>query len=147
MKHLILFLTLLTLASCSSTRRATSTTTIERDSINHATHQFDSIMSSRYHRDSIYVHDSIYIFEKGDTVTKYVEKVRYKWQVLQDTVIRDRIITDTLYVSDTEYITVEKPVYIEKELKWFNKGFLWIGKISLFAIFLYISAIFVRHHK
>lgn len=144
MKHLILFLALLTLASCASTRRATSTTTIERDSSHHATHQLDSIKSLRYHRDSIYVHDSIYIFEKGDTVTKYVEKVRYKWQVLQDTIIRDRIITDTLYVTETEYITVEKPVYIEKELKWFNKGFMKLGKLSLFAILLYLAAIYVR---
>lgn len=58
-------------------------------------------------RDSIYVHDSIYVREKGDTV--FVNK----WHTLY----KDRLLRDTIYVNRTDTIRVPYPV--EKELsKW-----------------------------
>ena len=125
MKHFVFIVSLLMLASCASTRHA-STTRIDRDSTYHYARQLDSL------------------YEKGDTVTKYVEKTLYKWRTRTDTVYRDRLRVDTLYIERTDSVTVEKPVYIEKPIKWYNQGFMWLGKMCcialiLWAIFLYLK--------
>ena len=55
-------------------------------------------------RDSIYLHDSVYVVQKSDTV--FLEKVR--------TLYRDRMSVDTFLLCDTIYnervVTVEKKV-------------------------------------
>lgn len=56
----------------------------------------------KYHRDSIYIRDSVIIQEKGDTVFK--DRWRTEW--------KDRIIHDTVNHTDTVYI--EKEVFREK---------------------------------
>lgn len=143
MKHFVFIVSLLMLAGCASTRHA-STTRIDRDSTYHYTRQLDSLYRAFWQRDSVYKRDSIYIYEKGDTVTKYVEKTLYKWSTRTDTVYRDRLRVDTLYIERTDSVTVEKPVYIEKPIKWYNQGFMWLGKMCcialiLWAIFLYLK--------
>ena len=143
MKHFVFIVSLLMLASCASTRHA-STTRIDRDSTYHYAQQLDSLYRAFWQRDSVYKRDSIYIHEKGDTVTKYVEKTMYKWRTRTDTVYRDRLRVDTLYIERTDSVTVEKPVYIEKPIKWYNQGFIWLGKMCcialiLWAIFLYLK--------
>lgn len=143
MKHFVFIVSLLMLAGCASTRHA-STTRIDRDSTYHYTRQLDSLYRAFWQRDSVYKRDSIYIYEKGDTVTKYVEKMLYKWRTRTDTVYRDCLQVDTLYIERTDSVTVEKPVYIEKPIKWYNQGFMWLGKMCcialiLWAIFLYLK--------
>ena len=56
----------------------------------------------KYHRDSIYIRDSVIIHEKGDTVFK--DRWRTEW--------KDRIIHDTVNHTDTVYI--EKEVFRER---------------------------------
>lgn len=56
----------------------------------------------KYHRDSIYIRDSVIIHEKGDTVFK--DRWRTEW--------KDRIIHDTVNHTDTVYI--EKEFFREK---------------------------------
>ena len=95
-------------------------------------------------RDSIYQHDSIFVREKGDTVTKYVEHIRYQYKLHTDTMYRDRLRIDTLFINRTDSVTVEKPVYIEKPIKWYNRAFIWGGKLCcialiLLALFLYLK--------
>lgn len=143
MKHFVFIVSLLMLASCASTRHA-STTRIDRDSTYHNAHRLDSLYRAFWQRDSVYKRDSIYIYEKGDTVTKYVEKTLYKWRTRTDTVYRDRLRVDTLYIERTDSATVEKPISIEKPIKWYNQGFMWLGKMCcialiLWAIFLYLK--------
>lgn len=142
MKHLFTILAAILLASCASTRYA-STYDESRDNTRVSTHQLNSIFARLMQRDSIYIRDSIYVREKGDTVTKYVEKALYKWRTRSDTVYRDRLRVDTLYTERTDSVTVEKPV-IEKQIKWYNQGFMWLGKMCcialiLWAIFLYLK--------
>lgn len=48
-------------------------------------------------RDSVYIRDSIYVREKGDTV----------------------------YMERCDSIRVEKPVYIEKPRRWYETGLMW----------------------
>lgn len=143
MIHFVFIVSLLMLAGCASTRHA-STTQIDRDSTYHYTRQLDSLYRAFWQRDSVYKRDSIYIYEKGDTVTKYVEKTLYKWRTRTDTVYRDRLRVDTLYIERTDSVTVEKPVYIEKPIKWYNQSFIWLGKLCclaaiLWALFLYLK--------
>lgn len=67
----------------------------------------DTVYVNRLTVDSVLVRDSVYIHEKGDTVTEFRLKYVYRY--------KDRI--DTLYVSRRDTVSVPYPV--EKELtKW-----------------------------
>ena len=74
--------------------------------------------------DSIYVHDSIFIYIKGDTVTKHIYHTEYRdrW--------RDRYIhiTDTLHTVDSipKIVDVEKPVPYKSGYTKFTSWFFWI---------------------
>src|SRR5215510_16593493 len=76
-----------------------------------------------YLRDSIYLHDSIFVKEKGDTLI--VEKFRYLY--------RDKIIRDSIFKTDT--IRVPYPVEVIKEVKKSLTGWqnfqVWCGRIAL----------------
>lgn len=129
MKHLLWILAALLLTSCAATKR-TTTETHEREY--NSTQHLDSLFKSTLSRDSIYIHDSIYVREKGDTLYKYVEKIRYTLKV--DTVYRDSVRVEVH----------ERPVYVEKPVKWYNKGFMWLGRMCciaaiLWALFLYLK--------
>lgn len=67
----------------------------------------------RLQRDSIYVQDSVFVREKGDTV--FVDRWRY--------VYRDKLITDTLLVNDT----VRVPYPIEKQLSRWQRTKMDVG--------------------
>lgn len=81
----------------------------------------DTLYKSIYQRDSIHVHDSVTIREKGDTVifehwrTKYV----------------DRLLRDTVYRSKTDSIAVPYPV--ERKLSKWEQVCIDYGKIMLGA--------------
>ena len=141
MKHILWIVALLMLMSCAATRKAS---TEEVTDNYRSTEKLDSIFITAIQRDSIYLHDSIYVRETGDTVYKYVEKLRYKYVNSVDTLYRTIVRVDTAYVERTKVEIREKPVYIEKQVKWYNKGFMWLGRICclaaiLWAIFLYIK--------
>lgn len=143
MKHLLIIVSALILASCASMRHA-STHQVDRDSTYLSTRQLDSLYRAFWQRDSVYRRDSIHEYHNGDTVIKYVEKEVYKWRTRTDTVYRDRWRVDTMYVERADSVTVEKPVYIEKQIKWYNQGFIWLGRLCcialiLWALFLYLK--------
>lgn len=140
MKHLLCITVLLMLMSCATSRKAST----EVDNKYHYTERLDSIFITAVQRDSIYLHDSIYVKENGDTVYKYVEKLRYKYVNSVDTLYRTIVRVDTAYVDRTKLEEYEKPVYIEKKVKWYNKVCMWLGRICclaaiLWAIFLYLK--------
>lgn len=141
MKHILWIVALLMLMSCTATRKAS---TEEVTDNYRSTEKLDSIFINAIQRDSIYLRDSIYVREKGDTVYKYIEKLRYKYVNSVDTLYRTIVRVDTAYVDRTKLEVHEKPVYIEKEIKWYNKCCIWLGRICclaaiLWAIFLYLK--------
>lgn len=141
MNHIFWIAVLLLLTGCASTRKASTT---EVDNNYRSTEKLDSIFITAIQRDSIYLRDSIYVREKGDTIYKYVEKWRFKLVTTVDTVYSTTTRVDTAYVDRTKVEIREKPVYIEKQVKWYNKSFMWLGRICclaaiLWAIFLYIK--------
>ena len=81
--------------------------------------------------DSVYVHDSVSVYIRGDTVFKYKYHIQYK----------DRCIvinkSDTLIVRDSIPYTVE----VNKQLSNTDRAFLNIGKIASVCIFIGILAL------
>ena len=88
----------------------------------------DTLKITKYERDSIYVHDSTLIHDKGDTVL--IEKWHTQW--------RDRIVHDTLYQSKTDSIPypVEVIKEVPAELTWWQQARLHLANILLFALLL-----------
>ena len=143
MKHLFTILAAILLAGCASTHYA-STYEGSRDSTRVSTHQMDSIFSRLMQRDSIYVHDSIYVREKGDTVYQYVEKLRYKYVNSVDTMYKYRNLRDTVYIERCDSIRVEKPVYIEKPRRWYEKGLMCAGGMCCIALILWTLIMYLK---
>lgn len=83
--------------------------------------------------DSIYVRDSIFIKEKGDTIFQYKEKTKYKIEY------KDKIVnkTDTILKIDS----IEKPVIIKEEVEinkiyWWQKVLMYSGLAFLIGIII-----------
>jgi hypothetical protein len=81
---------------------------------------------TKYERDSIYIHDSTIVREKGDTML--IEKWHTRW--------RDRWMHDTVYQSRVD--SVPKPYPVEKrvpaELTWWQQTRLHLANILLYAL-------------
>jgi ABC-type anion transport system duplicated permease subunit len=91
----------------------------------------DTTYITKHQRDSIHVHDSVYLHEytKGDTV--YREKVRWR------TDIKEKLRIDTIYQSKTATVKVEKTeTVVQQESKWKRLGRM-IGKILGVALLLF----------
>ena len=79
----------------------------------------DTTYISRTHTDSIYVRDSIFVREKGDTIFRCEYRYRY----------RDRVQRDTIYKSVSD--TIRLTEFVEKELSTIDKARMFLG--DLFA--------------
>lgn len=77
----------------------------------------DSVYVDRWLRDSVYLHDSVFVnrYSKGDTV--YVDKVVTKYKY------KDRWRYDTVAVVRADSVRVPYPV--EKDLGWWEKTRLY----------------------
>lgn len=88
----------------------------------------DSVYVDRWLRDSVYLHDSVFVnqWTQGDTV--YVDKVvtRYRY--------KDRWRQDTVAVVRVDSVRVPYP--IEKDLGWWEKT-----KIGVFPILIGMIAV------
>ena len=115
------------LTSCASTRRATSS----RD-----TRDSTRIISQQV--------DSIYIKEKGDTVTYYVERLRYAYKIKTDTIYTYKLKRDTVYAVRTDSIRVTVPTYIEKPRKWYDTGAIWLGRMCCLAFLLWVLFLYLK---
>lgn len=88
----------------------------------------------KWHRDSIYVQDSVYFAIKGDTI--YKEKYKY--------IYKDKIVRDSILVSDSIY--VDRPIPVDVEVPYYPKWLVWLAIIgvigSLFTIAPFIKNFF-----
>lgn len=91
----------------------------------------DTLYQKVVQRDSIHVHDSVTIREKGDTVM--IEHWRTQW--------RDRLLRDTIYRSRVDSVQVPYPV--EKKLTKWQAFCIDYGKITLGASILLIIFIII----
>ena len=71
--------------------------------------RYDSLMIEKLMRDSVFVRDSVYLKEKGDTIYKYKDKYVY--------VYKNRV--DTFYMEKIR--EREVPVPVERKLTWWER--------------------------
>ena len=93
-------------------------------------HKTDTLIQTKVQKDSIWLHDSIHVTEKGDTVriekwhTKYVEKQ----------------VHDTLYQSKTDSIPV--PYEVVKEVPRKRTTIDWVltitGLLAIIAVIIWV---------
>lgn len=90
--------------------------------------RYDSVMIEKLMRDSVFVRDSVYLKEKGDTVYKYKDRFVY--------VYKNRI--DTFFAEKIREIEV--PVPVERKLTWWEVVKMeWLDRIfaALVIVALY----------
>ena len=101
-------------------------------------HRTDTVRITQQQRDSIYLHDSIRVSEKGDTIriekwhTKYVEKATH----------------DTLNQATHDTIPHPNPVekLVERELTWWQQTRMHLGE-ALLALAGIAVVVFVIRRK
>lgn len=87
----------------------------------------DTLIVTNHQKDSVWLHDSIYMHEwqKGDTIM--VDRVVYH------TKYKEKLRTDTVYQHSTDTIAKPYPVEVkvEKELTWWQKTRIHAGEALL----------------
>ena len=100
----------------------------------------DTLRETRNIRDSIYLHDSVWVkqYERGETV--FVEKERWH------TRYQDRLLMDTMYVSRMDSVPVPYPVEVkvEKELSTWQSFRMTLGTIALCMLAVYVVYRIIR---
>ena len=88
----------------------------------------DTLIQTKVLKDSVWLHDSTFIREKGDTVLIERWHTQYKWRELHD----------TTYVSKTDSIPypVEVTKKVPAELTWWQQTRLHLANILLMALAL-----------
>lgn len=71
--------------------------------------RYDSIVFVSMDRDSVFVRDSVYLQEKGDTVFKYKDRFVYVYKNRVDTFFAEKIRE------------IEVPVPVERKLTWWER--------------------------
>ena len=87
-------------------------------------------LSNNIQRDSIYLHDSIFVHIRADTV--YLEKWHTRWRD------RETVKTDTITLTETKTETVEKP-YVPSFYKYCAVfailfALYWLVKLALYIV-------------
>ena len=121
--RIIAILLCLFICSCKTTKVVT---------VDRVTH--DTTFVAREHRDSIYLHDSVFVkeWQKGDTVFITTMQWKDRW--------RERIVKDTLRVVKVDSIPVPYPVVkeVEKKMTKTQKGLMWTGGLSIMALLAFV---------
>ena len=94
----------------------------------------DSVFFNSVRIDSVLIHDSTYVIQRGDTVTEYRYRYIYKY--------KDRV--DTLYINRTDSIRVPYPVEIEKKLTVWQRTKIEVGGWAMAAVIVIILIIVGR---
>lgn len=95
----------------------------------------DTLIETKLMYDSIHIHDSVHVKEKGDSV----------WEERWHTEYIEKLLTDTIY--QTTHDTIPKPYQVTKEvpaqLSWWQKTRLYIANALLIAIVIYLLYYFI----
>ena len=133
-KYLIIWLAVLMLLAWLTSCTTTKYVEVEKVRI-------DTTYITKWQKDSVWLHDSIHIKERGDTVM--IERWHTQW--------RDRLRVDTIYQATHDTIPQPYPIetikMVEKELSWWQKLRLWIGNIGLVVILGFVGWFGVRLWK
>lgn len=121
---IVVMLTMIWLTSCTTTKY------VEVEKV-----RTDTLIETKLMYDSIHIHDSVHVKEKGDTV--WVERWHTKY--------KEKVLTDTIYQATHD--TIPKPYPVTKEvpaqLSWWQKTRLYIANALLIAIVIYLLYYFI----
>lgn len=118
---LIMLLTVCILSGCRSTK------VIPEERIVYKT---DTLWRTEVRKDSVYIENTDTFLIKGDTVREIRWRTRYVTKML----------TDTLYRTRTDSVTVTRRVEVEKSLTRWQKVKMKVGGYSLFTVLLALLA-------
>ena len=120
MRKILIFALVLMLFGCKTKDRIVTVEVVSHDTLWH----------EKTERDSIYLHDSIFVnqFTKGDTIFQ----IKDRWH----TEYRDKYIHDTVSVAKVDSIPVpyEVQVEVEKKLSWWQKLLMALGGVLLVSL-------------
>lgn len=88
----------------------------------------------RYERDSVYLHDSIYIVQRGDTV------FRDRWK----TKIKEVVRIDTAYIEKRDSISYPVVVQVEKPPSFLARMELNLYRIVIMLLLVYVGWFSIR---
>lgn len=94
--------------------------------------RYDSVFFEKIRKDSIFVQDSVFILQKGDTVFKDKFKVVYKYVLLRDTMLTVR--RDSIPI----------PVPVEKKRTWWEQTKIDVGGYAVTIIVIYVLCRLMR---
>ena len=89
----------------------------------------DTLYMSKVQKDSVYLHDSIFVnqWRSGDTIYQTRDRWHTAW--------RDRLVTDTVLHIVTDTVPIPYPVIqekkVEKELTWWQRFRMMLGDIAI----------------
>lgn len=96
--------------------------------------RIDSVFFNSTRIDSVLIHDSVSVIQRGDTVAEYRYRYIYKY--------KDRV--DTLYINRTDTIRVPYPVEIEKKLTVWQRMKIEVGGWAMAAVIVIILIVVGR---
>lgn len=123
MKNIVYFFILLSVLSSCKTRTVVMTVPEIRT---------DTVIITKWQRDSIWLHDSVHVSEKteGDTVWLEVRKWHTKYV--------EKVVRDTTYIATHDTIPTPYPVEVikevEKDLNWIERIQMGLGKFSMWLL-------------
>lgn len=94
--------------------------------------RYDSVFFEKIRKDSIFVQDSVFIRQKGDTVFKDKLKFVYKYVLLRDTMLTAR--RDSIPV----------PVPVEKKRTWWEQTKIDVCGYAVTIIVIYVLCRLMR---
>lgn len=104
--------------------------------VEHIRVQRDTTYIERVQVDSLYIRDSVFIREKGDTVFQYRERIRDRY----------RFIHDTTFIHRTDTLKVEKERLVEKQLSRWQSFSIQFGRIAMIIFALALAAAGVKFY-
>lgn len=104
--------------------------------VEHVRVQRDTTYIERLQVDSLYIRDSVFIREKGDTVYQYRERIRDRY----------RFIHDTTFIHRTDTLMVEKERLVEKQLSRWQSFSITFGRIAMIIFALALAAAGVKFY-
>jgi hypothetical protein len=94
--------------------------------------RYDSVMIEKLMRDSVFVRDSVYLKEKGDTIYKYKDRFVYVYKNRVDTFFAEKIRE------------IEVPVPVERKLTWWESVKLKYAEWMIGVVFVLVIIYAVR---
>jgi hypothetical protein len=129
MRKLIAILAILSLIVCSCKTKYIETVHYQPVEVH------DTVSSTVFVRDSITLHDSVYIHQKGDTVFSEKWRTEYRWHTKHDTLYQIReipiMMTDT--ICTIKEVPVDKIVYKQR---WWQNALSTVGGLFLLGLLI-----------